>query len=159
MNIRSHYQLTPAFQKRAAHEMFFDVILRRKWMGVVGFGIAGCICLAMTPTVPWVFSLVFLGLALYLLFVWGRGYWMLRKQAVALVQSLRDQEVSVEVDEECLRVVMDGGVREIKWSEVDEVVESKSCLILVVGKQPAVCLPLDLFSTEEVDEFDRLASL
>ncbi|MGE9290332.1 MAG: YcxB family protein [Puniceicoccales bacterium] len=140
-SVELRYEMTPELQKRAVNEIFFNVILGRKWMGVAGFAIASVICLGFVEEIPWVFPAVVLGLTIYLLFVWIRGYVLLRKDSLRALGGKDRLEHLLVLDEESLTVRVGEGARHTPWAEISDLVETAHFDILISGKIPVVCIP------------------
>ncbi|MBC2600972.1 YcxB family protein [Puniceicoccus vermicola] len=145
------YSLTPQLQRQAAHEMFFNVILGKKWMGVVGFAAASLVCLMFSDVIPWVFPAVFLGLTLYLLFVWIRGYFLLRKKSLEALKSVESTETLLVLEGHGLTVWVGSGARTAGWSDMSGLVETKNFFMPLENKLPVVCIPKRAMGEEAKD--------
>ena len=154
MEFETHYPATEELQQKAAKQLFFSVLLKKKWIGILAFWIASGLSLFAVAELGWALTGILLGVSFILTSMWVKTYFMFQKQAKDYLKTIEDPLTTLKINREEMDVSNSNGSKRITWDKVDRVAETKDFLVPLIGKTPLICLPKDKLS-HEVSAFLR----
>ena len=154
MEFETQYPVTDALQRTAAKQLFFSVMLKKKWIGILAFWIAAGLSLFTVSELGWALAGILLAVSFVLTVMWVKTYFMFQKQANDYLKTIDDPLTTLRINKEEFDISNCNGNKRITWNKIDRISETKDFLVPFIGKVPLICLPKDRLS-REVSDFLR----
>ena len=133
------YEVTPELQKESVRAYFRHAVLKKKWIGVLGFLLAGGLLCALRPSELDLYVGIGLGaIGLVLLLTWLKEY----QGHMKITVTLTEQDITID------RVT---SRQQTEWSKVSRVVDAGAFMVLLSGKLPIGNLPKRFLDEEQLD--------
>lgn len=152
MEFEIQYPVTEALQRTASKQLFFSVMLKKKWIGILAFWIAAGLSLFAVSEIGWALTGILLAVSFVLTVMWVKTYFMFQKQANDYLKTIDDPMTTLRINKKEFNISNSSGNKRITWNKVDRISETKGFFVPFIGKVPLICLPKDKLS-REVSEF------
>lgn len=151
MEFRTQYKVDEALQSETARQLFFSVMLKKKWIGIAGFWIASGLSVVLIPEMGGAPTGVLFAVSLILTSMWVKTYFMVQKSSIDYLRTIEDNLTTLTINKDEMNISNSNGSKRIAWEKVDKIVETKSFFVPMIGKVPLICLPKDKLSNEASD--------
>lgn len=151
MNDTITYEVSPKLQKESMQAYFRHVALKKKWVGVLAFLVAGCLICLLRPSPPDLYIGVGLGaVGFVLLLTWIKAYHTHMKVASDAFDLHQNKMVTVTLGEQNITVDRITAKQQTEWSKITRVVDAGDFLVLLSGKLPVGNLPKEFLSEDQI---------
>jgi len=151
MEFETQYPVDEALQSEAAKELFFSVMLKKKWIGIAVFWIASGLSFMVVPEMGWAPTGVLLAVSFVLTSMWIKTYLMIQKSSKEYLRTIDDPLTTLKISREEMDISNSNGSKRIKWEKVERIEETKSFFVPMIGKAPLICLPKEKLTSEVLD--------
>ena len=151
MEFETQYPATEALQRTAAKQLFFSVMLKKKWIGILAFWIATGLSLFAVSELGWALTGILFAVSFVLSVMWVKTYFMFQKQANDYLKTIDDPLTTLRINKEEFNISNSNGNKRITWNKIDRISETNDFFVPFIGKVPLICLPKDKLSREVAD--------
>ncbi len=141
MHFETEYTLTPELQHATIKQMFFVVLLKKRWWGIAGLWLLAGASFLVVGVITWAMPALLCAIAFMQTALWLKAYFHAQKQARGMLAGLEDPRVILKFDDAAVVFSGSNGSKRFKWKEFDLGLESEDFIFLLVGKAPVLSLP------------------
>lgn len=156
MQFETRYKVTESLQSKAVAQLFFSVYLKRKWIGVVLLCLAALLSVLAGAAIGFALTGFLAALGFVLTWMWVRSYQKLQQQGRAYIEALNGSELSVTLADSGVLIASAAGSQRVAWQQLGGIAESKDFIILLIDRNPLICLPKNILNAEVIEWLRQL---
>lgn len=156
MQFETRYEVTESLQSKAVAQLFFSVYLKRKWIGVVLLYVAALLSVLAGAAIGFALTGFLAALGFVLTWMWVRSYQKMQQQGRAYIEALNGSELAVTLADSGVLIANAAGSQRVAWQELGGIAESKDFIILLIDRNPLICLPKSALNTEVIEWLRQL---
>ena len=148
MNKSYQYKVTEALQTKAAKEMFLTVYVGKNWI-VIGMLIFVSLYSLSTYSLHTQFKYFIIPATILFISIWITSYYKLISNSKTYLETINgDNTQTLELTDEGMNIKLSNNSRNIHWSKIDKILESKSFFIFLYKKLPLICIPKEILKND-----------
>jgi len=151
MNEEITYEVSPELQKQSMQAYFKHVALKKKWIGVLGFLVAGALITAFRPTGPdFYIGIGFAAIGFVLLLTWVKAYHVHMKVSADAFDLHTNKTIVITLCDQDITVDRGTMKQQTRWSKITRVIDTGDFLVLLSGTLPVVNLPKQFLGNDQI---------
>ena len=132
-------------------DYFRYVVLKKKWIGVLGFLVGGGLfCTLGSTPLDIYFGVALSSMSFVLLILWIKTYLSYMKISTESYDLQDSKMITIRLSEQNFTSEGAASWQQTEWSRVSRIIDTGSFLLLFSGKLPIANLPKQFFSEEQL---------